>query len=95
MADANISAIGKYRTIELVGEGAMGVVYRASGPGQKEWVLSRTENKELRYPVAEVLRTCRGRRQEGRAARERDQPKDAVEPCSTISHRGPEIWQGR
>jgi len=37
MADAKISAIGKYRIIELVGEGAMGVVYRA-----QDSVLDRT-----------------------------------------------------
>ncbi len=37
MADPNISAIGKYRIIELVGEGAMGVVYRAH-----DSVLDRT-----------------------------------------------------
>lgn len=37
MADADLSAIGKYRIIELVGEGAMGVVYRAH-----DSVLDRT-----------------------------------------------------
>lgn len=37
MADPNISVIGKYRIIELVGEGAMGVVYRAH-----DSVLDRT-----------------------------------------------------
>jgi serine/threonine protein kinase len=37
MADPKISAIGKYRIDELVGEGAMGVVYRA-----KDTVLDRT-----------------------------------------------------
>ena len=37
MADANISAIGKYQIIELIGEGAMGVVYRAN-----DSVLDRT-----------------------------------------------------
>jgi len=37
MADAHGSAIGKYRIIELVGEGVMGVVYRA-----QDSVLDRT-----------------------------------------------------
>jgi serine/threonine protein kinase len=37
MAEPNISSIGKYRIIELVGEGAMGVVYRAH-----DSVLDRT-----------------------------------------------------
>jgi serine/threonine-protein kinase len=37
MAEAHVSAIGKYRIIELVGEGAMGVVYRA-----QDSVLDRT-----------------------------------------------------
>src|SRR5450759_5178617 len=37
MTDTKISAIGKYRITELVGEGAMGVVYRAV-----DTVLDRT-----------------------------------------------------
>jgi eukaryotic-like serine/threonine-protein kinase len=37
MAEPNISSIGKYQILELVGEGAMGVVYRAHDP-----VLERT-----------------------------------------------------
>jgi serine/threonine protein kinase len=37
MADAKISDIGEYRIIELVGEGAMGVVYR-----EQDSVLDRT-----------------------------------------------------
>src|SRR5436190_18439054 len=37
MAEAGLNQIGKYRIVERVGEGAMGVVYRALDP-----VLNRT-----------------------------------------------------
>src|SRR3954462_8419652 len=47
MAELNISSIGKYRILELVGEGAMGVVYRAHDPVLERTVASKVMNESI------------------------------------------------
>jgi serine/threonine protein kinase len=47
MADAKISSIGKYRIIELVGEGAMGVVYRAMDSVLERTVAVKVMNESI------------------------------------------------
>jgi serine/threonine protein kinase len=47
MADAKISSIGKYRIIELVGEGAMGVVYRAVDTVLERTVAIKVMNESI------------------------------------------------
>ncbi|MDP9277955.1 MAG: serine/threonine protein kinase, partial [Gemmatimonadota bacterium] len=47
MAEPKISSIGKYRIIELVGEGAMGVVYRAIDPILERTVAIKVMNDSI------------------------------------------------
>src|SRR3954462_6864599 len=47
MAELNISSIGKYRIRELVGEGAMGVVYRAHDPVLERTVAIKVMNESI------------------------------------------------
>jgi serine/threonine-protein kinase len=47
MADASISEIGKYKIIELVGEGAMGVVYRARDSVLDRYVAIKVMNDSI------------------------------------------------
>ncbi|HEV7388570.1 MAG TPA: protein kinase [Gemmatimonadaceae bacterium] len=47
MAEPNISSIGKYRILELVGEGAMGVVYRAHDPVLERTVAIKVMNESI------------------------------------------------
>src|SRR3954464_7612595 len=47
MAELNISSIGKYRILELVGEGAMGVVYRAHDPVLERTVAIKVMNESI------------------------------------------------
>ena len=47
MTDAKISSIGKYRIIELVGEGAMGVVYRAVDTVLERTVAIKVMNESI------------------------------------------------
>jgi serine/threonine protein kinase len=47
MAEPKISSIGKYRIIELVGEGAMGVVYKAVDPVLERTVAIKVMNDSI------------------------------------------------
>src|SRR6185437_13301216 len=47
MAEPNISSIGKYQILELVGEGAMGVVYRAHDPVLERTVAIKVMNESI------------------------------------------------
>jgi eukaryotic-like serine/threonine-protein kinase len=47
MAEPKISSIGKYRIIELVGEGAMGVVYRAQDSVLERTVAIKVMNESI------------------------------------------------
>ena len=47
MTEPKISSIGKYRIIELVGEGAMGVVYRAIDPVLERTVAIKVMNESI------------------------------------------------
>src|SRR5215210_829814 len=47
MAEPRISSIGKYRIIELVGEGAMGVVYRAQDSVLERTVAIKVMNESI------------------------------------------------
>lgn len=47
MAEPNITSIGKYQILELVGEGAMGVVYRAHDPVLERTVAIKVMNEAI------------------------------------------------
>ena len=52
MAEPNISSIGKYQILELVGEGAMGVVYRAHDPVLERTVAIKVMNESIARALA-------------------------------------------